>query len=744
MAVPYTKIITTLPEYKKELGGRKIPSTRIISDIDEYNKYVGGGGGGFRGGGGLTPEQARELEAERKRQEEELRRKQEEARRLQEEKQKEREKKIYSGTIGGQVENVKTRSTATYFSDPSKLPSTWTEEKQIKELREAGLTPIYRKTPTQIAPVGFTDTVTGKSVPIEIFYTKEGYTRDVKEDPIKTIPQKDIFQPTIQQSMMPEKKKESIFKQVGSIFAGEKGKRFTGIGLPGLTIISFQDIKSGLQKKGKMPGKVIAEFIPTTPLGVGATAGVIGGAKFIPPVIRIGGEAFFTYSGVKGALDVEQPTEKRIASGIIGGASAIGLGIETAPYIKGTITKITPKYRGVKKAGGTKIIENVPSVIEQPYDIALIPEGAPLGGKTSIGVPAYKKGGFGFTMTEQKAYIGKTGQVTTSARSLFAGTEKISISTAKDPLGIYATPFPLGQPELAQTRTSRLGLATFKDLFKIPGKEAKISFKKEAPQIVVFEKAKITKTGKTGTFKAIGKPSTELEVTATGIIESLGKKATTSIYGQKVDIFSARLLPGTKPVTQAQAIKSFSKTTGFSISSAKGIQTIPISSVAPFIISTPSYFEGTRETQRISETTQPIIQTRRTIPKTKGVIPTYQIQKTYKLPTLFYPTYPTETRPPTAPTVPLQQMAIPYTPTAVSKPLVYPSKSIYESTFGIKRARVRFKEKSKSLFQIFGQPTKYQPSFTGSILNIRTRVPKNYQRYGFGALRVRGIPTKMI
>jgi len=51
-----------------------------------------------------------------------------------------------------------------------------------------------------------------------------------------------------------------------------------------------------------------------------------------------------------------------------------------------------------------------------------------------------------------------------------------------------------------------------------------------------------------------------------------------------------------------------------------------------------------------------------------------------------------------------------------------------------------FGGKQKRKTQIRKQRTAYQPSFTGSLLQIKIKVPKDYERYGYGALRLRGIP----
>lgn len=68
--------------------------------------------------------------------------------------------------------------------------------------------------------------------------------------------------------------------------------------------------------------------------------------------------------------------------------------------------------------------------------------------------------------------------------------------------------------------------------------------------------------------------------------------------------------------------------------------------------------------------------------------------------------------------------------------------NVYIPPFQIpKPKKIKFKERSKSKKQLFRQPNKYVPSFTASILRIRTKkTPKNYFERAFGALQVRAVP----
>lgn len=56
------------------------------------------------------------------------------------------------------------------------------------------------------------------------------------------------------------------------------------------------------------------------------------------------------------------------------------------------------------------------------------------------------------------------------------------------------------------------------------------------------------------------------------------------------------------------------------------------------------------------------------------------------------------------------------------------------------RLGIPFDTGGKGKKQIRKQRTAYQVSFTGSVLQLKREIPKDYERYGYGALRLRGIP----
>ena len=96
-----------------------------------------------------------------------------------------------------------------------------------------------------------------------------------------------------------------------------------------------------------------------------------------------------------------------------------------------------------------------------------------------------------------------------------------------------------------------------------------------------------------------------------------------------------------------------------------------------------------------------------------------------------------------------------YSPTSLSRsyapskaPTPYAPYYSYKETptrkappFILPKPRIRFREKPKTARQLFPAPSRYQPSFTGTILGIQIDIPEHYERFGFGGIRVRGIPT---
>ena len=151
------------------------------------------------------------------------------------------------------------------------------------------------------------------------------------------------------------------------------------------------------------------------------------------------------------------------------------------------------------------------------------------GGKVRLDTPL-TRGAFGFTEVEQRALIGKTGPVTTSARDLFKTFKGSDVLIGDE--GLFATPFE-PSTRLAQTRITRLGLeqrrATLLDILK-----GDVTFKRQKPQIIVFPEQKIGDI-----FKIT--PGPELEVLAAGgqIIRKRGKVGTTIIKKKVIPIFEA-------------------------------------------------------------------------------------------------------------------------------------------------------------------------------------------------------------
>jgi len=322
---------------------------------------------------------------------------------------------------------------------------------------------------------------------------------------------------------------------------GKISREFITFGSQPLGISSKPAFKTSLTPS------VFAELLPDTALGLATTLAIPPASKFLPSGVRILGSATFGYFGIKEALNSDATIQRRIAGGIIGTLGIAGVVSEVYPYISGTIARISPKYKPIeteiilgkqvdliKDIPTTKLKEpyllNINSELKKSYDIALISEG----NKQTGNKPAFLSTAYGFSEAYQKAYIGKKVIVVTSAKSLFP---KFS-TEIKTTQTIYGTPQDLFTG-IAQTRESRLNFVTLKDLFRV-SKDAEIGFKK-IPQLGVFEDVLITKRGGGGTFRAVGKPSSELEVTT---IENLlkGKLLGVTKFGfTKVNIYEAKL-----------------------------------------------------------------------------------------------------------------------------------------------------------------------------------------------------------
>jgi len=286
---------------------------------------------------------------------------------------------------------------------------------------------------------------------------------------------------------------------------------------------------------------------------VGSAALSIGTLKLYQvgsPLIRTGLSGYASYSGIKTAVSPDYTPQERIVGGVIGTLGTTGVIYETSPYIKGIMARFSPKYKPVVTEGKVQTIYNIKG--KKNIDLRLIPSGD----KATGNVPAFKSTAYGFSRKYQSRYIGKQGDVVTSARDLVKFQNKIGkaieITPGDEGYGLFGTPYDLGTGA-TQTRVSRLGIASnWKEfIFGTKSDSSGFSFRltRESPQFVVFEKSKITATGGKGTFKAFGKVSSELEVTALGKVGGIKKVGVTTIGGQKVDIFSAKLLGGGEGLT---------------------------------------------------------------------------------------------------------------------------------------------------------------------------------------------------
>lgn len=315
---------------------------------------------------------------------------------------------------------------------------------------------------------------------------------------------------------------------------------FTTIGFsnPAPIGINFQPFSNSISM---FPVRTAAALIPTTPADVAIAAGTPATLTLTPPVVRIAAGGLFTYLGARTALNSDLPQEERTAAAVIGGLGAVGAASEIYPFISGSLARLNPRYSPVVESTfegkPVTLIQNVKLPSGTNENIFLIPEGNRRTGNT----PAFISTAYGFSKGEQAAYINKVVKASTSARSLIDSSEGVVvINPGQEGYGLFFTPEDLTTGNI-QTRMSRLGIKTVKDLFKFPGTSSEITFKSQKPQIVILGNELVTKEGTPGTLKAFGKPSTELEVTALGKLINIKKSGTTAIDNTKVDIFSAEL-----------------------------------------------------------------------------------------------------------------------------------------------------------------------------------------------------------
>lgn len=526
--------------------------------------------------------------------------------------------------------------------------------------------------------------------------------------------------------------KQSFLQTAGSYLYGEKGKQFVGISLPsyyGLNLnakptYTFQQIKTKLQSTNLF-GKTVAEFIPTTPLGVASFAAIPYGFSKLPSVLRIGGGLTFGYLGTKTALTPTLKPEQRIAGGIIGGLGFTGAAIETYPYVSG-FRKVTNPIKTTEILGkDVSVIKGIKGT-KGKYDIALIPSGDIQTGNK----PAFISTAYGFSKEYQTKYIGKTGTIVTSAKDLIPTGIKgvVKVGRVTPTTEIFATPFDI-KTGMAQTRVSRLGIVSAEDLIKLP-KNAQISFGISKPQIVSFEKTKITKFGGGGTFRAIGKPSTELEVTTLQNI--YGKKiGTTKIGLTKVDIFSGKLIGAGKGIPSGFSKLKISSPTSQTTSGYSAISSaFNINKIFSGISKPTTTFSTSIPSKRISITSVdyypsvPSRPSRAPSFPSRPYIPSRVSPPSVSTPPSFSP--PSVSFMPSRPSYPYRPSRPKYPISTISTP-VLPSVPTFNLGFDFGMATRIYKGK---------QRFKYMPSFEAFAFKIRGRQPKGRET---GA-RARPIP----
>jgi hypothetical protein len=329
-----------------------------------------------------------------------------------------------------------------------------------------------------------------------------------------------------------------------------------------------------LQTSGELLGSA-SLAVPDT---VAGTATTIGTAVLFPAISPAGRTAV---SGIAGGLGVytsikgKTPEERLLGTfTAIGGAS--GVVREVSPFVKGQLTKLSPRYRPLKLTPTEeRIISNIPAQKGQRnLDLGIIPEGKiKSNAQSPFSKTALQRGAYGFSKKEQLSLIGKKTDATTASVGLFGKAgETVKIQPKESfggvDFGLFFTP---SDPKtgVLQGRISRLGLSDFfKTDFKSILKPTPIKFGGAGdPQFVVLEKTKITKRGGGGTLRALGYPSSELEVT-TGLGEITSTKilGTSTIKGQRVKIISASLSKGASTPLSTQTLQ----TRSFLASSSKG------------------------------------------------------------------------------------------------------------------------------------------------------------------------------
>lgn len=376
---------------------------------------------------------------------------------------------------------------------------------------------------------------------------------------------------------------KSLISDIKEFAFGETGKKFVGIGVPGVSIpltlavpgfpgavkpfISLEQISTA-GKEFVIPEKerIFAEFIdpiarfvipeigafvpekvreeititglkglefgvqtgatliPTTPGEVAIHGAVVGALFVAPPFVTIPLGAVISGLGARAALDIELTPQERVAGGLVAVGGAFGVAAGTIPFLRGRLSGFG---RPIKTAPeGFRFIAEV----DKFGDIGLIQPGK---GAKFVDLPItspLRRGGFGRRPGIEKIFLSTEQVIATSQRGLFKVGKDILIEKP-----FFVTP---AEPflKIGETRVSRLGLI---EPFKFP-KDIEIGFgfpKKPQIGITIGEVGKIETT----TAFELGK-GTELEAFKTrGIITDILKIGKTRIKGQAIDIFEFKV-----------------------------------------------------------------------------------------------------------------------------------------------------------------------------------------------------------
>ena len=507
--------------------------------------------------------------------------------------------------------------------------------------------------------------------------------------------------------------------------------------------IPITTITTGLKEAEEVPLVIrgaaeVTERAVGTPLRLLTTGVLVGGLSLAPAALRLGAGLVTTGLGTREFVIAETPVGK-VAGLITAGLGLAGTTFEAVPFVKGAVTRVSPRFKPVR-AGEVEIAgQRVQAkfIEDLKFDggagqIGLIPEAIGRGpGQFPPGAGALERGGFGFKPSEQiRGFGGRELRLTTSQRGLIEEAGQFKAKPEISELGFFFTPAdPI--TGIPQTRVSRLGL---QELFKRPRGDISLGIARGGkPQIIVTEPTPIVAKGPTGfrgEARIAPKGSTELEVTALANIEVIGDIGTTVIKGQRVDIISGRLTG--RPVTRPGA-KVGRPRIGEVISTTPPKTTTPIFSLTP-------------PTTGIGRVTSGIAPSTRIISKGLGIsIPTIGVI-TPRVPTAGVPTtgIPTFELPPTGgipsrgispaiPTFGIPTAVIPEIPTLFERPELAKRRILRRKSDGKKK-------KKKPTKKFKRRKIKIAPSFTSIVAELTGGLPEEVE---IGGVDLGILPTKL-